>query len=520
MFLFNRGIFGFNTTSMVEGTMYGLDYNNSPTNPLDPGIKTDTKDTTPIFDWLTSIDIESDDLTYELSIYNAITHEPIGSATVSGLDLPHSVWQQLRSYGISSTEAISALYSMSAYVLATWLQDLSDGSYGMKVRASDGITYSEWSDDLFFYIDALDPPDLVLIPKHSKIEIHWTNPIDSTFEKTIIAYSIFGYPDIEAEYLQGVIVEDHGPPGSFGTFIHENLINGIRYYYTAVSYDADGSTAATYRSAIPIPATSVKNFMAVSRENKLIIMWDNPTSIEFPNFNGVILRYSTTGYPTIHDGELLYEGVGNYYIHEGLTNGTRYYYSMWTVDTFAEVIEPNVTATAIPIDITGPTGQVTINKGDADTYTTYVDLEILAVDAGSVVIEMMISNYSDFRDGRWEIYTRKKEWVLLYTEGVRFVYVKLKDAFENVSEVISASIDLKFDWINKIKITKSAIVGLTNHSRYGVGLVARSDKFIALWADGEQYDLFLNRRRIKTYSGNGVLEVDGKILSKYRYYAP
>jgi len=521
MTVFNQSSFGPNISSPI-GPIVWSHINTAPSKPLSSSIDPTTgKDTTPLFEWLTSLDYETDSLTYEIAVYNRYGGEPIGSAMVSGLDLPHSILQQLRGYGISSMQAISALYSMSAYVMATWLQDLSDGSYNMKVRAFDGELYSDWSDDLFFFIDAINPPDLFLVPKHSKIEVNWTNPPDSVFKKTIIAFSIFGYPDIEAEYLQGEIVEDDGPPGHSGMYVHNNLMNGVRYYYTAVSYDVDGNTAATKKSAIPIPATSVKNFNVVSRENKIVLMWDNPTATEFPNFNGVLIRYSLIGYPvSTTDGDLLFEGMANYYVHENLVNGTRYYYSIWTIDTFEEYIEPHVTGTAIPVDVTAPTGHITINKGDASTYTTYVDLDIIAVDTGSYVSQMMVSNYSDFRDGRWEPYTRKKEWVLLYSEGVRSVYAKLKDGFDNVSDVISASIDLKFDWINQIKITKSAIKGLADFSICGAGLVAVSDKFIGLWADGEQYDLFLNRRKIKTFSGNGQLEVDGRIVSRYKYYSP
>lgn len=64
-----------------------------------------------------------------------------------------------------------------------------------------------------------------------------------------------------------------------------------------------------------------------------------------------------------------------------------------------------------------------INSGMTETFSSDVILTLSAQNA----TQMMVSNYSDFRDGVWEIYDTAKNWSLLPGEGARTVYVKLKN---------------------------------------------------------------------------------------------
>ena len=502
-----------------------------PTTPIEvaadtqDGFDEDGLDRTPVFSWLSSLDLESDGLTYEINIYDSITSNLIGTANISGADIPASVLSEMRSWGLSSASTLSALSSMSAYVISSWLSELQDGKYLVKVRASDGTNYSPWSSDTFFFIDSfVDPASLVLVPKHGKVDIFWVNPPDADFAKTVIAFSIVDYPDpaLGGGYLESVIVEDVDTPGSAGNFIHGNLINGVRYYYTAISYDEAGHITLVKKAAVPLPASSIKNLRATARDTAIVLTWENPTYEEFPNFQYVIIRAKTTGYPSdTNDGDLVYSGNSYYAIHEQLTNGQMYYYTAWTVDAYNEVILPPVTVIGVPIDLTAPTGNLMINNGAAITYSSLVELTVVGIDYGSGVTEMMLSNYSDFRDASFETYVHKKEWILIGSEGVQHVYLKLKDAAGNISQVIVASIDFRYDWINKINTTRSAIKGTTTMARYGVGIIAKSYSGIGLWADGNDGDLLLYRRRINSSSSNsGSIVVDGYTLSKYKLYAP
>ena len=69
--------------------------------------------------------------------------------------------------------------------------------------------------------------------------------------------------------------------------------------------------------------------------DKLAICWENAAA----NYSGVMLRFSTEGFPTIDSGTLLAETSGmpiqsagsvlNGFIHEGVREGTTYYYSLF-----------------------------------------------------------------------------------------------------------------------------------------------------------------------------------------------
>jgi len=495
-----------------------------PTKPIDLDVDpTDGLDRTPIFQWLSSVDLESDLLTYEMAIYSSATSGQIGSAMISGLDLPASYLSEMRTQGLESNYTLSTLSALSAFVTSSWLNSLNDGDYFVRVRAFDGINYSPWSDNLFFFVDAAtDDPILTLVPKHGKIEIYWNNPPNSDFYKTVIIYSTLGFPSMPEEYLEGTLVEDFGAPGESGTYVHNDLINGVRYYYSAFSYDTTGHIVVTQKSAVPISATTVHDLRAASRDHSIILIWTNPTSGEFVNFSKVIVRASTVNYPQDQtEGDLVYEGTEEYLLHTSLTNGVRYYYTVWTVDTYGDIIEPGVNVTEIPLPVFAPVGNLVINDGDLLTYSTLVDLDVEIINEEDYpATEMMISNYSDFRNAVWESYARKKEWSFVYSEGIKYVYLKLKDSFGNISEATSSSIELKLEWINRVNDTKSAVKGLSERSLFGVGVQAVSNNGIGVWADGIEGDMLLAKRRIKTLDGSGQIIVDGRIISKYRYYAP
>jgi hypothetical protein len=67
-----------------------------------------------------------------------------------------------------------------------------------------------------------------------------------------------------------------------------------------------------------------------------------------------------------------------------------------------------------------------------------VQLELFAQDA----VEMMVSNYFDFRGANWEPYATKKDWALVGEDGVKMVFAKFRDKVKNVSMVASDRIGL------------------------------------------------------------------------------
>jgi hypothetical protein len=81
------------------------------------------------------------------------------------------------------------------------------------------------------------------------------------------------------------------------------------------------------------PPSPVTNFRAASGDRVISLSWINPTDADFI---GTKILYKTTGYPTsTTDGIVVYDGSGTGCQHTGRTNGTRYYYSAFTYDGFA-----------------------------------------------------------------------------------------------------------------------------------------------------------------------------------------
>lgn len=89
-----------------------------------------------------------------------------------------------------------------------------------------------------------------------------------------------------------------------------------------------------------------------------------------------------------------------------------------------------------------------------EIYKTGIILDISAIDTMSGLDKIMISNYSDFREGVWEDYTTQKQWMLLKGTGVNAVYIKVMDKYGNTSQPFKSSIDLG----NKLQLQEVKIV--------------------------------------------------------------
>lgn len=78
------------------------------------------------------------------------------------------------------------------------------------------------------------------------------------------------------------------------------------------------------------PPGKVADFTATPDDQKIDLSWSNPTDDDFEK---VLIRWSKIDYPAnVSDGTKLYEGIGESKSHTGLTNGTKYFYSAFTVD--------------------------------------------------------------------------------------------------------------------------------------------------------------------------------------------
>ena len=108
-----------------------------------------------------------------------------------------------------------------------------------------------------------------------------------------------------------------------------------------------------------MPPGPVTNFTATAGEGQVTLSWTNPSDVDF---TGTMIRYSTTGCPaTASEGTLVVDkanapGTSDSYVHAGLTNGVRYYYSAFAHNSSCKSVK--ATANALPQDIIPP-GPVT-----------------------------------------------------------------------------------------------------------------------------------------------------------------
>lgn len=80
-----------------------------------------------------------------------------------------------------------------------------------------------------------------------------------------------------------------------------------------------------------------------------------------------------------------------------------------------------------------------INHNNNETSTRRVSLGLSGPDN---VGKMMISNYVDFREGRWEPFQSYKDWYLTQGAGTKSVYVKFRDKFAKETVVFHDFIQL------------------------------------------------------------------------------
>ncbi|MFZ5876797.1 MAG: fibronectin type III domain-containing protein [Nitrospirota bacterium] len=138
------------------------------------------------------------------------------------------------------------------------LSGLSPGtSYHLRVRSADAAGNLSVSGDRVVVIpsapDTTPPQDVQNfsgVGAPAQIRLTWTNPPDADFSGVQIRFRTDRYPSGPSD---GTLLGDFsGNPGESGQAVHDGVINGMTYYYSAASYDRSGNRQSTmYTSATP-----------------------------------------------------------------------------------------------------------------------------------------------------------------------------------------------------------------------------------------------------------------------------
>lgn len=123
-----------------------------------------------------------------------------------------------------------------------------------------------------------------------------------------------------------------------GTDAKDTAGNDLEDAYVWIFKTASGSQIDT------TPPGEVSGFTATAGDGEIQLSWSNPDD---PDFAGVVLVYRTDRYPQAHDdGTEIYTGSGTSFTHTGLTNGTTYYYTIFTYDgalNYSNGVQANAT---------------------------------------------------------------------------------------------------------------------------------------------------------------------------------
>jgi hypothetical protein len=168
----------------------------------------------------------------------------------------------------------------------------------------------------------------------------------------------------------------------------------------------------------------------------------------------------------------------------------------------------------ITLDTQAPSTTLSINSGAASTNSANVTLTISATDPSpsSGVTQMMVSNSSDFSGASWETYATSKPWTLTTGDGIKTVYIRVKDAATNESAVANDTISLATSTpptgtvvINSNAVctnSTSVTLTLTSSATNGQMMISNSSSFT-----GASWQAFSATKAWTLATGNGTKTV-------------
>lgn len=274
---------------------------------------------------------------------------------------------------------------------------LNGQEYYYSAFAFDGrLNYSAGTSRLGTPADEMPPGPVYAFtatPRDTTVVLRWTNPADVDYEHTLIRYSTVYLP---ASPSEGAAVENGDGGRFFGaaadvdSFVHSGLENDTTYYYAAFAADevpnhsAGAQASSTPQDVLPPPA--VISFAAIAGDGSSKLLWTSPDDADL---KGVIVMYSTEDYPAAADLGTAVENANggrfaaspaeaDSFVHAGLINETRYYYSIFAYDEVPNHSAGD-TVSVIPFDQTPPVISVSVFQNPY--ITNHIDVYVIASEA-------------------------------------------------------------------------------------------------------------------------------------------
>ncbi len=181
------------------------------------------------------------------------------------------------------------------------------------------------------------PFNIVATPGDAQVTVSWAPAPGADYYNVYWAQSA------------GVTTNSTKVPKITGPFVHDNLVNGTKYFYIVTAQNASGeSKPSTEVSAVPagqqqqinVPAAPL-NLKAQAGDSQVMLSWDQVTGADSYN-----VYWDTQPNVTINSTKIAQAALP--YLHGSLANGTAYYYIVTAQNSAGESV-PSAEVTATPV---------------------------------------------------------------------------------------------------------------------------------------------------------------------------
>ncbi len=171
--------------------------------------------------------------------------------------------------------------------------------------------------------------NLTATPGDSQIQLNWNNPSAIDFQGVKVLRKIGDYSTGPTD---GTLVYS-GPQQSY---LDTAVANGTLYFYTLYAYDAvpnystPAQAQATPAGGDHVPPGPVTLLTATAGDAQVQLTWHNPSDADWAGTRVVRKTGSNPSGP--NDGTVVFDGIGDNKMDNGVTNGTKYYYGAFAYD--------------------------------------------------------------------------------------------------------------------------------------------------------------------------------------------